>query len=434
MRSAAGKISSDWQTRRALGARRRCWQALPWHSARCSSGGTVGLGGTQSTDPATVDFPIFYVKKPVPLNTDGTLMQDDLRIMNDIVPGADLYKRASASPTAAETNITARITAGMIYDVKDVDTSPDGKAVVFAMRGPLALKQKVKDPPSWRIYEYIIATDTLQPVIDPANDPDPLTVNDESPHFLPDGRIVFSTTRQNQSQGILLDEGKPQFSAQNEARQEPAFVLEVVNADGTGLHQISFNQSSDRDATVLQNGRVLWTRWDDSPTVGRNTMSLYSANPDGTDLELYYGANSHNTGTNGTVVEFSHPKQMQDGSILAIARQYTDVDDGGALVIIDGAHYVENTQALLGNPGLTGPAQTAGSSTECRHDPGTFRRRPLHLGLSTAGRHRAHPGELDAVPHAGHDTDPAGHRALQLHHAERRQPAGRPAPVQRLDV
>ena len=121
-----------------------------------------------------------------------------------------------------------------MWDVKDVDTSPDGKKVVFAMRGPLAMKQDVKKPPSWRIYEYVIATDDLHPVIDPANDPDPLTVNDVSPHYLPDGRIVFSSTRQSQSQGILLDEGKPQFSAQDEARQEPAFVLDVINADGTG--------------------------------------------------------------------------------------------------------------------------------------------------------------------------------------------------------
>ena len=68
--------------------------------------------------------------------------------------------RASASPSATETNITARITTGTTWDVKDVDTSPDGKRVVFAMRGPLAAKQDVKKPPSWRIYEYVIATET----------------------------------------------------------------------------------------------------------------------------------------------------------------------------------------------------------------------------------------------------------------------------------
>src|SRR5262249_56857901 len=121
------------------------------------------------------------------------------------------------------------------------------------------------------------------------------------------------------------------------------------------LHQTPFNKSHDRDATVLMNGRVLWTRWDNAP--GKDAMSLYSSTPDGTDLELYYGANSHNTGTNKTAIEFAQPREMQDGRILAIARQYTDVDNGGDLVIIDGVHYVENTQALLGNPGLAGPAQ-----------------------------------------------------------------------------
>jgi hypothetical protein len=315
-----------------------------------------------------VDFPIFYVKKAVPVNMTGALVQDDLRIMRDIVPGADLYMRGSASPSASESNITARLTSGQSWDVKDVDTSADGTRVIFAMRGPLTPKQKTKDPPSWRVYEYVIASDTLHPIINPTTDPDPPTVNDVSPHYLPDGRIVFSTTRQSQSQGILLDEGKPQFSAQDEARQEPAFVLEVMNADGTNLHQISFNQSHDRDSTVLANGRVLWTRWDHAP--GKDAMSLYSANPDGTDLELYYGANSHMTGSNGTVIEFTKPHQMQDGRILALARQYTGVDDGGNLVIIDGTHYVENTQPLAANPTLTGPAQVPATTNQVVTIPG----------------------------------------------------------------
>src|SRR5262249_40857611 len=100
----------------------------------CSSGGKISLGKSQVSEPATVDFPIFYVKRTVPLEMDGTFTQDDLRIMRDLVfaaPG-DLYMRASASPSATETNITARITAGMVYNVKDVDTSADGKRVVFA--------------------------------------------------------------------------------------------------------------------------------------------------------------------------------------------------------------------------------------------------------------------------------------------------------------
>src|SRR5205085_8307116 len=166
--------------------------------------------------PTTVDFPIFYVKRQVPLNSNGTVVQDDLRVLRDAAPSADLYKRATASPSATETNITARLTAGASWDVKDVDTSADGTKVAFAMRGPLAMNQDPKQPPSWRIYEYVIATNNLHAVINPATDPDPLTVNDVSPHYLPDGRILFSTTRQTQSKGILTDEGKPQFEAQDE--------------------------------------------------------------------------------------------------------------------------------------------------------------------------------------------------------------------------
>ena len=334
----------------------------------CSGGGSVNIANSQLSDPATVDFPIFYVKRQLPMNSNGTVVQDDLRVLRDALPSADLYMRASASASAAEINITARLTTGARWDVKDVDTSADGTRVVFAMRGPLAVNQDPKKPPSWRIYEFVIASDTLHAVINPATDPDPLTVNDVSPHYLPDGRIVFSTTRQNKSKGILLDEGKPQFSAQDEARTEPAFVLEVMNADGTGVHQISFNQSHDRDATVLANGRVLWSRWDHAP--GKDAMHLYSANPDGTDLELYYGANSHMTGTNNTVVEFVQPREMQDGRILALMRQYTDVDFGGNLVIIDGTHFVENTQPLAANATLTGPAQTPATTNDVRTIPG----------------------------------------------------------------
>jgi hypothetical protein len=373
-REAHMSVQRGWRTLMRHTAPRR----LPWRApaalaaalalAACNSGGNISLGKSQVADPATVDFPIFYVKRQVPVDNAGALRQDDLRVLRDIVPSADLYMRASASPSALETNITARLTAGALWDVKDVDTSADGTRVIFAMRGPLAKNQNAKDPPSWRIYEYLIKSDTLHALVDPKADPDPPTVNDVSPHYLPDGRIVFSSTRQTDSQAILLYEGKQQFSAQDEARNEPAFVLEVMNSDGTHVHQISFNQSHDRDATVLANGRVLWTRWDHAP--GKDAMSLYSANPDGTDLELYYGANSHMTGTNNTEIEFVQPHQMQDGRILALVRQYTGVDDGGDLVIIDGAHFVENTQPLLAYPTLTGPAQTRATSNNVLTVPG----------------------------------------------------------------
>ena len=327
-----------------------------------SGGGSVNIANSQGPDPGTVDFPIFYVKRTIPKKSD------DLRMMRVASPSADLYMRSAASPNAPETNITARITAGATYDVKDVDVSPDGTKVAFAMRGPITANMNPADAPSWRIYEYTIATHTLAPMIDPSADTAPDTVNDVSPHYLPDGSIVFSSTRQRKSQPILTNEGKPQFIAEDEARTEPIFDLHVIDPHRTKIDQISFNQSHDRDATVLADGRILFTRWNHTP--GKDQMDLFTINPDGTDLELYYGAQSHMTGTNGSVIEFSHPHEMQSGDILAIAREFTGVDFGGQLEIIDGKHYVENTQPLLAYSTLTGPAQKAATSNQVSTVPG----------------------------------------------------------------
>jgi hypothetical protein len=351
--------------------------------AACSSGaGNVQTASGQLSDPATVDFPIFYVKRySVP--TQAQAPSQDLRMLRFAIPSADLFMRSRASPTGIETNVTARITGtgtktAANYDVKDVSVSADGTTILFAMRGPLTANMQQNKAPSWRIWQYVIATDTLSLLVNPATDPDPATVNDVAPQFLPDGRVIFTSTRQRQSQAILLDEGKPQFIAQDEANTEPAFVLHVINTGGDGgsIHQISFNASDDRDPTVLANGRVMWTRWDDAP--GKDGMHLYSANPDGTDLQLLYGANSHATGTtadglNNNVIEFVKTHEMQDGRILALVRPYSYAnvnDTGGDLIIIDTADYVENTQPAQAGSSLTGPAQSLATTNPVLTVPG----------------------------------------------------------------
>ena len=106
----------------------------------CSSGaGHLQTAGGQSTDPATVDFPIFYVKR---YSVPQQPQTNDLTFLRFAVPSADLYKRTNASPSGVEANITARITGtgtktAANYDVKDVSASADGTTILFAMRGPL---------------------------------------------------------------------------------------------------------------------------------------------------------------------------------------------------------------------------------------------------------------------------------------------------------
>jgi len=339
-------------------------------------GGGIGLASGQEPDPATVDFPIFYIRHQIPEE------QDDVTRMRPFVEdeeySATLWKRDRASPGAPETELTARLRVDPLgaeedrYDIKDLAVSPDGLKVAFAMRGPLDDADDEDEPPTWNIWEYDIATDVLRRVI--SSDTLAEEGQDVSPAYLPDGRILFSSTRQRQSKAILIDENKPQYEATTEARNESAFVLHVMNADGTDIHQISFNPSSDLDPTVLQNGRVLFTRWDRAP--GRDGLHLYTTNPDGTDTQLHYGALSHATGTpvdpvtgDRPEIEFTRAREMSDGRLMVLTRERTDVDFGGSLTIVDARTFVENTQPLAGS-GATGQAQSPATLNDVRTIPG----------------------------------------------------------------
>lgn len=311
-----------------------------------------------------LDIPIAYVKRPLPLDGQGQLAADDARSLRRFDIGANLYVRDRAAPAAEERNVTGALTQGL-YDIRDLDSSWDGERVIFAMRGPFIEGADEEDQPKWAIWEYDLASDTLRRVI--VSDVTAALGHDVAPHYLPDGRIVFSSTRQRQTGAILVDEGKPQYPGLDEDRNEPAFVLHVMDADGGDIHQISFNQSHDLDPAVAANGQIVFTRWDNAG--GVNGMSLYRANPDGTGLELLYGANSHQTGTDGATVQFLQPRPLDDGRLLALLRPFTASLAGGNLILIDTPQYVDDTQPLAADIGvLTGPAQSAATVNSATTD------------------------------------------------------------------
>ena len=142
----------------------------------------------------------------------------------------------------------------------------------------------------------------------------------------------------------------------DEDRNEEAFNLHVIDRDGSGLEQISFNQSHDLDPSVLGNGQIVYSRWDHAP--GNDVVNLYRMNPDGTANELLYGNESHATGTNGEIIQFTQPREVEDGRIMSLVRPFTNTEGGGDVFVIDTPQYVEIAQPLAENVGvLTGPAQ-----------------------------------------------------------------------------
>ncbi len=307
----------------------------------------------QQDDPIAVllDYPIAYVKRPLLLNSQGEPAQIDLLDLQDFNPGADLFLRDRASPSAPEQNITFRFTNGQ-GDVKDLESSADGSKLIFSMRAAEIENADEDEQPSWNIWQYEIATDTLTRII--GSDITAEAGDDISPAYLPDGKIVFSSTRQRNAGAILLDEGKPRFTAETESRNGPAFVLHVMDEDGANIKQISFNQSHDIDPTVSPNGDIIFSRWDNMGS--RNNINLYKINADGTGLEILYGAHSHNNGSGNSSVQLTQAREMTDGKIAVRLTPFRGTNGSGNFVAIDIDNYLDAEFTKHSNT-----ANTAGS-------------------------------------------------------------------------
>jgi hypothetical protein len=334
------------------------------------SGHAPGLAGPQAQDPGTFTYPLAYIKRPPPA-------QDiDVRDLITSTAGGDLYIRDQASAGGIEVNLTKSITTGL-GDVRDLDVSPDGKKLLFSLRLPLIKGAKEIDQPTWKIYQYDAVLKTVTQLTNDAT----RRGHDVGAHYLPDGRIVFASTRQAATQGILIDEGRPEYPAQTDDRKQDIFLLHVMNADGSNIKQISFNTNHDFAPSVLLNGQIVFSRYE---SINGDQISLYRVNPDGSGLELFYGANSHATGankagTNDSVIQFLSARQRVDGKLLALVRprQYTqaglDTQEGGDIVVIDAANFVEIHQqsvpSATGQPATGGTGQVSATTVGVTTDP-----------------------------------------------------------------
>ncbi len=313
-----------------------------------SSGGGI--------DPGIIETPIAFIKRPIPRDDMGNTVQTDLREPLLFSGGGDVYLRTSTTVGADVFNLTASVTGGT-GDVKGLNASYDGTKLIFSLR--------LEDPnpndnvvPTWNVYEYDLENSQIRRVI--PIDSTAEEGDDLYPAYLPDGRIVFTSSRQRQSREMLTNEGKDRFSALDEDEDTVALVLHVMDADGDNIHQISFNQSHDLYPQVLRNsfnGQIVFTRWDNA--VGNNEMNLYKMNPDGSELEILYGARSHATGTNGANIQFTGIREMQNGDLMVMAKPYTGTFDGGDILIIDINRFVDINKPIWSLNGLGGPAQVA---------------------------------------------------------------------------
>lgn len=291
--------------------------------------GLIACSGESTTVEG--DVSVAYVKRPV----------DSLGNPTDAVEfteGGDLYMREKSSPSAPETNLTGSLTNGR-GDVSDPEVSYDGTKILFAMRCITGASNSCLNPDgsgndsNWRIWEYNILQKSFTRIRCTAASGTTPPGDDVDPAYLPDGRIVFVSNRQVKSQQTNG------FAYLDEYERERTTTLHVMDSNGQNCHQISYNQSHDRNPTVLQSGEIMYSRWDH---VGeRNQFSIFFANPDGTNLFVFYGA--HSPGNS-----YLHPREMSNGQVLSSLMPLSGTHEGGALMAIDIRNYSEKCEPQSG--------------------------------------------------------------------------------------
>ena len=102
-------------------------------------------------------------------------------------------------------------------------------------------------------------------------------IDDIHPCYLPDGKIIFSSTR---SEHTVLCGGSAALVAP---------TLHRMAADGTHVEPLSDSPVSEFCPVVLRDGRVMYHRWEYIDKGARVGKTIWSMNPDGTMPQELYG-------------------------------------------------------------------------------------------------------------------------------------------------
>ena len=106
-----------------------------------------------------------------------------------------------------------------------------------------------------------------------------------------------------------------------------------MDADGENIRQLCFDQDHDWCPTVLNNGRVLYIRWEYTDMPHSNTRLLFHMNPDGTEQMEYYGSNSYWPNS----IFYARPIPGHPTKVVAVVGGHHGEPRMGELVIFDPA-------------------------------------------------------------------------------------------------
>ena len=189
--------------------------------------------------------------------------------------------------------------------VGDVDLDFDADRLLFSMPA---------DNKHWQIFELRADGSGLRQLT--GEQPD---VDSYDACYLPNGKILFSSTAC--------------FQAVPCTGGDEIAVLYVMDSDGRNIRQLAFDQDHDWCPAVLNNGRVLYTRWEYTDQVHCHARRLFHMNPDGTQQMEYLGSNSYWP----NALFYARPIPGHPTKVLAVISGHHGQPRMGELVIFDPA-------------------------------------------------------------------------------------------------
>lgn len=184
--------------------------------------------------------------------------------------------------------------------VRDPEVSFDGARIVFAMRRDIG--------DDYHIYEINADGTGLRQLTFAAG------VSDIDPLYLPDGDIVFSSTRE------------PKYCMCNRHIMANLYRME---ADGANIHQIGKSTLFEGHGTLMPDGRILYYRWEYVDRNFGDAQGLWTVNPDGTNHAVYWG---NNTNSPGAVID---PRPIPETQQVVCTFSSCHDRPWGAIAIVD---------------------------------------------------------------------------------------------------
>ena len=223
-------------------------------------------------------------------------------------PGGGLYLVWPREPDREPVELVALPTGQIL----DFDLSYDGRLILFSWR-------RTEDE-GYHLWTINVDGSDLTQLTDGQ-------WHDYNACWLPDGGIAFLSTR------------LPQFAY---CWTAPVGARQRLAADGSNVRRLSGNYLNDFTPSVLDDGRILYSRWEyvDRPAIP--IQSMWTINPDGSGLSVFFGNRVISPGT------FMEARSIPGTAKVICTMTGHNGPTRGAIGVIDRSRGV-NAQAAIEN-------------------------------------------------------------------------------------